>query len=192
MPKNFYIADMHFGHENVIKFDDRPFGSVEEMDFELTRRWNAAVSPGDTVYVLGDMIWKNEARWPEILRGLKGNKVLIVGNHDLKRYSGKIRKCFQDIREIKTIRDGDYRVVMCHYPLLFYPHDYDINTVMLCGHVHITKENLFLEAFREMLHANYGGERGENLGRIINVGCMMPWMDYTPRTLEDILERTDL
>ena len=23
-------------------------------------------------------------------------------------------------------------------------------------------------------------------GRCCNVGCMMPWMDYTPRTLEEL------
>lgn len=31
----YYIGDLHFGHENVIKFDHRPFGSVEEMDKAL-------------------------------------------------------------------------------------------------------------------------------------------------------------
>ena len=188
---NYYISDLHFGHANVIKFDNRPFNSVEEMDLELMRRWNSVVLPGDTVYVLGDMIWKNEARWPELLKELKGNKVLIIGNHDLKHYSGKVRKCFQDIKELKTIHDGDYEVVMCHYPILFYPHSYNPNTIMLCGHVHVTRENLYLEAFRDMIRANYEGG-GDNRGRIINVGCMMPWMDYTPRTLEEILERTGL
>ena len=24
----YYIADMHFGHENVIRFDDRPFACL--------------------------------------------------------------------------------------------------------------------------------------------------------------------
>ena len=28
----YYIADMHFGHENVIRFDDRPFADTEQMD----------------------------------------------------------------------------------------------------------------------------------------------------------------
>ena len=161
------------------------------MDAELIRRWNSAVTPQDTVYVLGDMIWKSEARWPEILKSLTGNKVLIVGNHDLKRFSGKIQKLFQDIKDIKTIHDGEYQVVMCHYPILFYPHSYHEDTIMLCGHVHVTKENDYLEKYRSDMRANYSGG-ADNKARIINVGCMMPWMYYTPRTLDEILKRTGL
>lgn len=26
---NYYIADLHFGHANVIRFDDRPFADNE-------------------------------------------------------------------------------------------------------------------------------------------------------------------
>ena len=56
--KVFFTGDLHFGHENIIKLDSRPFKSVEEMDAELIHRWNNKVAPGDLVYVLGDMIWK--------------------------------------------------------------------------------------------------------------------------------------
>lgn len=56
--KVFFTGDLHLGHENVIKFDNRPFETVEEMDAELIRRWNNKVDKGDLVYVLGDMIWR--------------------------------------------------------------------------------------------------------------------------------------
>ena len=38
LQKVFFTSDLHFGHENVLRFDDRPFASVEEMDAELVRR----------------------------------------------------------------------------------------------------------------------------------------------------------
>lgn len=41
---NFYIADMHLGHKNVLKFDNRPFLSVSEMDKVLIENWNSRVS----------------------------------------------------------------------------------------------------------------------------------------------------
>lgn len=67
MAKNFYIADTHFGHKNILKYDNRPFFTTEEMDNELVERWNAAVDPSDTVYILGDFCWKGEEMWFNIL-----------------------------------------------------------------------------------------------------------------------------
>lgn len=60
MSKIFFTSDLHFGHENVLRFDNRPFATVEEMDSELIRRWNAKVGRGDLVYVLGDIYGKAE------------------------------------------------------------------------------------------------------------------------------------
>ena len=40
MNRVFFTADMHFGYENVIGFDGRPFASADEMDSELIKRWN--------------------------------------------------------------------------------------------------------------------------------------------------------
>lgn len=50
---NLYIADMHLGHENVLKFDNRPFLSVSEMDKVLIENWNSRVSTNDDVYLFG-------------------------------------------------------------------------------------------------------------------------------------------
>ena len=68
--KNYYIADTHFGHERVIEFDKRPFSSLEEMEEEMIRRWNAVVERGDTVYILGDFCWRVDADWIRILKRL--------------------------------------------------------------------------------------------------------------------------
>lgn len=184
--RNFYIADTHFGHERIIEFDKRPFATIDEMETELIRRWNSVVESGDTVYILGDFCWRVEKDWFRLLDALKGNKVLIKGNHDLRRISDKLKKQFQDIEYIKVIKDGDYSVALCHYPIMFYPHDHYKSTIMLCGHVHITSENDYLEKWRSELRMDRR-ERPGNCGNIINVGCMMPYMDYTPRTLEEIL-----
>lgn len=36
MGKIFFTGDLHFGHANVIAFDNRPFKTVEEMDANLS------------------------------------------------------------------------------------------------------------------------------------------------------------
>ena len=85
----YYIADMHFGHTNVIRFDDRPFADTEQMDEVLIQNWNERITADDTVYVLGDAFWKNEENSIRIMERLQGHKHLIQGNHD--RVKGKLR-----------------------------------------------------------------------------------------------------
>ena len=67
----YYIADMHFGHTNVIRFDNRPFADTEQMDEVLIQNWNERVTADDTVYVLGDAFWKNEENSIRIMQQLR-------------------------------------------------------------------------------------------------------------------------
>ena len=50
---NYYTADLHFGHSNVINFDHRPFIDVDEMDSTLIALWNNRVRNDDDVWILG-------------------------------------------------------------------------------------------------------------------------------------------
>lgn len=188
MGRNLYIADTHFGHKNILRFDSRPFDTVEEMEEEMIKRWTMAVEPSDTVHILGDFCWGKEDEWLRILSMLKGNKVLILGNHDLKNMSSRLRNKFQDIKDKKEITDCGRHVIMSHYPELLYKSSYNPDCYMLCGHVHVTRENDFLERWTEELRSSRQ-ENSHSCGNIINVGCMMPWMDFTPRTLDDIIAR---
>ena len=79
---NLYISDLHFGHRNVINFDNRPFLDVDEMDYALIELWNSRVQPDDHVYVIGDFCYRS-GRTPDwYLKKLRGHKHLIIGNHD--------------------------------------------------------------------------------------------------------------
>ena len=52
----FFTADTHFCHKNIIKQEDRPFNSIEEMNETMIKKWNAKVKPTDSIYILGDFI----------------------------------------------------------------------------------------------------------------------------------------
>lgn len=79
----FFIGDTHFGHKNIIKFEQchRSFSTIEEHDEELVRRWNSRVNPKDTVWHLGDFCFGKNTL--EIASRLNGNKKLVMGNHDM-------------------------------------------------------------------------------------------------------------
>ena len=54
---NYFISDLHLGHKNVLKFDNRPFINIEEHDKTIIDNWNSKVNDNDDVYVLGDISW---------------------------------------------------------------------------------------------------------------------------------------
>jgi len=184
---NYYISDLHIGHENILRFDNRPFADVNEMNNKLIENWNARVRSDDTVYILGDFIWAKESEWSSIVGSLGGNKVLIRGNHDPKQFSAATKRMFQEITDLKEIKDSGKHVVMCHYPIPFFRASFASTAFMLYGHVHQTIEYEYIAKLRREVKANSTGYGTPN-GNFINVGCMMPYMDYTPRKLDEIIE----
>ncbi len=188
---NYYIADLHLCHENIIKFDNRPFANLTDMHHTILDNWNYTVKPDDTVYILGDFCWAKEEEWLRILLQFLGKKVLILGNHDLKNFSQPLKRCFQDIKDYKEITDTGKHVILSHYAIPFHKAAYNPDCYMLFGHVHTTRENVILDRLRNEIRANCT-EQGHAMGNFINVGCMMPWMDYTPRTLDEIIVRSGL
>ena len=179
----YYIGDMHMGHKNVLRFDSRPFPDVDEMCEVLVRNWNSRVTAEDTVYVLGDAFWKSENDSVNTIRLLNGHKHLIRGNHD--RVHGRLRNFWESIEHYSELNDGNTLVILCHYPIMFYRNQH-YGAVMLYGHVHNSREAQMVEKWKREQWAM------GIPGRLINVGCMMPYMDYTPRTLEELLEENPM
>ncbi len=187
--KVFFTSDLHFGHENVIGFDKRPFATVEEMDTELIRRWNAKVGKGDLVYVLGDMIWKTRNGDAEqLIKSLNGQIILIKGNHDRFLHNAKAKNALAGVKDYDDIcvklEDGSSRrVILCHYFIPFYI-GYRHQGIHLHGHSHNSEECMQEELIKRSLAAN-GFET-----RSYNVGCMH-W-NYEPVTLDEILAYKDM
>ena len=108
---------MHFGHENVIRFDNRPFADANEMDKCMLSYWNMRVTKNDTVYILGDAFWKNEEQSTKIINQLKGRKILIKGNHD--KVVGQLKQYYDDITDYAEISDI-FRCQKLHSVLYIY------------------------------------------------------------------------
>lgn len=105
------ISDTHFGHTNIIKYCDRPFKSVEEMDDTIIKNWNSVVRDGDIVYHLGD-VYMGKA--PGFLNNLKGRKRLILGNHDNGR-DQLLQRVFQKIDVWRMF--PEFGLLLTHVPV---------------------------------------------------------------------------
>lgn len=181
---NFYIADLHFGHKNVLSFDNRPFKTIEENDNVIINNWNNVVGIDDDVYILGDISWYNSTKTIEIFKQLNGNKHLIRGNHDTKVLKNpKMREQFVEICDYKEITsDNGIGLVLSHYPIVAFKNHYS-GWWHFYGHVHNTWENDLVDEVKAVSITRSGMPLN-----MINVGVMMPWMNFYPKTFTEIIE----
>lgn len=82
MEKIFFIGCPHWGHSNILLYEPRPYKNIEEMDQILINNWNSVIKTGDTVFILGDLVFCNKEKASDIISSLNGHKILILGNHD--------------------------------------------------------------------------------------------------------------
>jgi calcineurin-like phosphoesterase family protein len=132
----YFTADLHFGHGNIIRHCNRPFASVDEMDAALARNWNAAVSPRDEIYILGDLTMAPAAKAHEILSSLNGRKYFIRGNHDrfLKNFE-PFAEDFVWVKDYFVLKYGGRDFVLFHYPIAEWA-GFFRGAIHLYGHIH--------------------------------------------------------
>jgi calcineurin-like phosphoesterase family protein len=138
--KIFFTSDHHFGHTNILKFCDRPFTSIEEMNEELINRWNEKISKEDEVYHLGDFALTTNESFKEITDRLNGTIYLVVGNHEGAALNNRKRfKWIKDYYELKVqdeeCKNGVQRIILFHYAMRVWRGDYR-GSWHLYGHSH--------------------------------------------------------
>jgi calcineurin-like phosphoesterase family protein len=128
----WFISDTHFFHTNILKFTGedgkriRPWNSLEDMHEYMITKWNSVVKDNDYVYHLGDVTFQYHNGFNELMSRLKGQKRLIIGNHDkiwnpaLQRWfvkaelwKGFFKEGFTAVHiplPIPSLRDGAYCV----------------------------------------------------------------------------------
>lgn len=136
---SYFVSDTHWGHKNIIKFSNRPFSSVEEMDEALIENWNNTVPKDANVFQLGDFAFCDAKRVREILSRLNGNIYCIRGNHDgvLDQAHKKLITdgIIQWYREREEIKIEDQHITLCHYAHRVWNKSH-YGSWMLYGHTH--------------------------------------------------------
>jgi calcineurin-like phosphoesterase family protein len=151
----FFTSDTHFGHKNIIKYSNRPFKDVDDMNWQIVNNWNKTVSPDDVVYHLGDVALGPWTEWDNILTRLNGYKILVVGNHDRifkgekkgmqDRFATLYAKWFDEVHDNHSVSIEGTQVNLSHFPYDGDSHDgdrftqfrlEDDGTILVHGHTH--------------------------------------------------------
>lgn len=161
--KIFVTADHHFGHANIIRFCDRPFETVDEMDRALIENWNKVVGPEDVIYHLGDFTLGGFDMAQQYFKQLNG-KIQVLANHwhhDKRwlpaKYFGPIMLEYPTATDIAHVNiipplvvleiEGmgseagrPLAVTLCHYPLAVWDRKH-YGAWHLYGHTHKQDES---------------------------------------------------
>ena len=154
----WFISDTHFNHENIIKYCNRPFDDIDEMNNHIINKWNSIIKPSDTVYHLGDFALQSDKETvTELVSKLNGSIILLEGNHD-RFGKQKLLDCgFTEVH--KTLVISKY--ILTHRPLKL--DQIGEGMTNLHGHIH-----------------NY--DKGLDKDKYINVSCEV--LDYKPTWID--------
>jgi len=126
------MSTSHYGHQNktsgvgIIQYCHRPFSSIEEMDDDLMRRHNEAVSPQDTTVHIGDFSYYNKQETGKIIKKLNGDHIFLEGDHD---------RWLSSARQVWKKKIEDYFIVCCHWSMFSWPRAH-YGSWCLYGHHH--------------------------------------------------------
>lgn len=148
MSQIFFTSDHHFGHANIIRTCNRPFGSVQEMDEAMIAYWNETVSGNDLVYYIGDFTLKGKNFALSIIPRLRGRIIFLPGSHDSWMpksnvdFSPTLPLEFRRDTPMLTVKLPDVdnqgraqTVTLCHYAMRSWPESH-YGTWHLFGHHH--------------------------------------------------------
>lgn len=155
--KVFFTSDLHLNHFNICRLCGRPFSSRDEMNKTLINNWNSVVRDKDIIFILGDFCFDKKTQWIKFLKQLKGEKYLILGNHD--HLSSIPYEMFKDVADIMqvwiyshtksqeddTVKDIYDKFVLCHYCMTSWPGQWQ-GFYHLFGHSHSRKNNTGADA----------------------------------------------
>lgn len=165
----FLTSDPHFGHANIIRYTDRPFSSVEEMDETLIKNFNRVVGPDDTLYILGDFSMHRDFDKLIYYRDQLNCKHihLIYGNHDIRIGL----TVFESASDYLEINYHHTRFCLSHYPFLSW-HGREQGAIMCHGHIHAKKRTNEINQWQRLRRFDVGVDAN----------------DYTPVSLDYILD----
>lgn len=134
MPDTWFTADFHFGHVNIIRYCNRPFETVTEMDAAILDRLNSSAAEGDILYFLGDFCRGSGKEALAYRKQIRCKNIFFVeGNHD-----GGTRKISTEFgwwKQLAEVKTHDQVIVLCHYAMRVWHHSFR-GSWHLYGHSH--------------------------------------------------------
>ena len=169
----YFISDTHFNHSNIIKYCNRPFKSINEMNQTIINNWNKTVKVDDEIYHLGDFALGKKEEMYNTVSNLNGKKYLIRGNHDKWSISIYEELGFNVLKNAPIKLEND-KLLLSHKPVP----DKQIPKGFINIHGHIHNKDLY-ECIEKYEPNQYSIEKH------INVSCDV--INFKPISIDNLI-----
>ncbi|MBE7082554.1 MAG: hypothetical protein E7378_02605 [Clostridiales bacterium] len=146
---NFFSSDLHFGNDQALKVDARPFKNIRQFEKYVVKLWNKQTTKNDNIWIIGDFVdyHKNQdCNWQRglaMVKKLKANVHLIIGNNEEKLIKASFDGSFDKFMEyclklgFKTIaKDGYVKNKKEEFYMTHKPINHHKSMLTLFGHSH--------------------------------------------------------
>lgn len=177
----FFMSDLHYGHNNILEIDKRPYNTIDDMNSYIVKELKTKLRPTDVLFDLGDLFWKstNIKRCREVLDSIPTKNIYkILGNHDpYKHYSmlgyGKQNNLCDRFVYISDLLDiwikyekKDYLIALSHYPIFDWNHMYH-GGLHIYGHTHGHTDEWVRNNPRLMVDVGFSASLAKEYGSFI-------------------------
>ena len=160
MSKIWLTSDQHFSHIQPFVWEARGYKSVEDMNEEQVRKWNAMVAKDDEVWFLGDGMMNDNVAGAMCFSKLNGKIHIITGNHDSPARIEIYKQLGFDVQDGKRLIYKKKNFIFSHEPVITSNGRFKgwRDTVNVHGHTHQTSN--FTEGYPLMYHAGVDSHNG--------------------------------
>ena len=84
----FFTSDLHFGSEETIKLDKRPFKNANDFEKKIIKNWNKSTQKDDMIFIIGDFVDCHSdsdescVKMLSLVKKIKAKVTLILGNNE--------------------------------------------------------------------------------------------------------------
>jgi calcineurin-like phosphoesterase family protein len=146
MSNTFFTGDCHFSHKNIIRYCNRPFPTVEEMNYKMKLNWNSKVSKNDIVWHVGDFCFiKDRKKRLELINSLNGTINILIGDHGdekLFEFPEEIKGKLYNKSYLLNINVYNKPITICHWPMRSWAKSH-YGSYNLHGHTHNNETKMY-------------------------------------------------
>lgn len=170
----YATSDLHFSHENIIRFCKRPYKNIYEMNDAIIKNIHDTVPVNAILIIVGDFSFHHSSY--DLYDAIKREKIFVAGNHD-HEFLKKKGILFYDILDLEY-RDN-ISFTFCHYPMVSWNKSHFGRAINVYGHHHTVDINTVFPGKRYNVSVDMNNYFPVHVEQIIEATKEMDNWDFT-------------